>query len=231
LPELKGQPETASTPAAEAPAAEPAPTPTPASASTPTPAAEEKKKPAPQKVEEVIKNIAEAAKSKPATEEVKKEEPVVTPPKASSGNTDFAELEDKIAAFKEKGNNQFRKKAYKEAVKHFSEAIKLFEDTGRPINEGDIKTKITQIYTNRATGLHLLNQQSSVASDCTFVIESLDPTNKKALYRRAHAYQTQELFEEAARDLQALMQAHGEDDDIKVELANCMKRMVTQKKK
>lgn len=56
-------------------------------------------------------------------------------------------------------------------MKHFSEAIKLFEDTGRPINEGDIKTKITQIYTNRATSLHLLNQQSSVASDCTFVIE------------------------------------------------------------
>lgn len=63
------------------------------------------------------------------------------------------------------------------------------------------------------------------------MIESLDPTNKKALYRRAHAYQTQELFEEAARDLQALMQAHGEDDDVKAELANCMKRMVAQKKK
>ena len=27
------------------------------------------------------------------------------------------------------------------------------------------------------------------------------------------------------------MKAHGEDDDIKTELANCMKRMVGQKKK
>ena len=113
----------------------------------------------------------------------------------------MSEIEDKIAALKEKGNNQFRKKAYKEAVKHFSEAIKIFEDTGRPLTQGDIKTKITQIYTNRSTSLHLLNQQSSVISDATFVIENLDSTNKKALYRRAHAYQTQGLFEEAARDL------------------------------
>lgn len=65
------------------------------------------------------------------------------PEPASSDSTDYAMLEDKIAAFKEKGNNQFRKKSYKEAVKHFSEAIKLFEDTGRPISKGDIKTKIT----------------------------------------------------------------------------------------
>jgi len=75
-------------------------------------------------------------------------------------------------------------------VKHFSEAIKIFEDTGRPISKGDIKTKITQIYTNRCTSLHLLNQQASAASDATFVIESLDSTNKKALYRRAHACRT-----------------------------------------
>ena len=106
-----------------------------------------------------------------------------------AGETNYVELEEKIAGFKEKGNNQFRKKAYKEAIKHFSEAVKLFEDNGRPVTKGDIKTKVTQIYTNRATSLHLLNQQSSVVNDCTFVLEHLDDTNKKALYRRAHAYQ------------------------------------------
>ena len=69
--------------------------------------------------------------------------------------------------------------------------MKLFEETGRPLDKGDIKTKITQIYTNRATSLHLLNQQASVISDATFVLENLDSTNKKALYRRAHAFRTQ----------------------------------------
>ena len=69
------------------------------------------------------------------------------------------------------------------------------------MDKGDIKTKITQIYTNRCTSLHLLNQQSSVITDATFVLEQLDDTNKKALYRRAHAYRTQEKYEQAARDL------------------------------
>ena len=73
-------------------------------------------------------------------------------------NVDYVQLEEQLGQLKEKGNNQFRKKAYKEAVKHFSIAIKAFEDAGRPINKGDIKTKVTQIYTNRATSLHLLNQ-------------------------------------------------------------------------
>ena len=75
----------------------------------------------------------------------------------ASDSTNFEEVEEKIAALKEKGNNQFRKKAYKEAIKHFSEAINLFESNGRPLDKGDIKTKITQIYTNRCTSLHLLN--------------------------------------------------------------------------
>ena len=116
-------------------------------------------------------------------------------------------------------------------MKHFSEAIKVFEESGKPISKGDIKTKITQIYTNRATSLHLLNQQSSVVSDATFVIEHLDSTNKKALFRRAHALKTQEKYEEAARDLQVLIKAHGEEDDIKKDLQLCMRKMVEQKKK
>ena len=51
----------------------------------------------------MIKNIVEAAKPKPEEEE-KKEEPAATPTPPSNG-TNFQELEDKIAAFKEKGNN------------------------------------------------------------------------------------------------------------------------------
>ena len=76
----------------------------------------------------------------------------------------------------------------------------------------------------------MLNQQSSVISDATFVIEHLDSTNKKALFRRAHALKTQEKYEEAARDIQVLIKEHGEEDDIKADLQFCMKKMVEQKK-
>ena len=68
-------------------------------------------------------------------------------------------------------------------------------------------------------------------SDTTFVIDRLDATNKKALYRRAHAFKSQGKFEEAARDLQAMMKAHGEEDDMKAELNFCMSKMLEQKKK
>ena len=60
-------------------------------------------------------------------------------------------------ALKEKGNLQFKKKAYKEAIKLFSEGIKLYEDTGKPKSQANIKTVITQIYTNRSLAFHLLN--------------------------------------------------------------------------
>jgi len=107
----------------------------------------------------------------------------------------------------------------------------LYETAARPLDKGEIRTKVTQIFTNRATSLHLLNQQASVISDATYVLEHLDPTNKKALYRRAFAFQTQEQYEEAARDLQTLIKEHGEEEDIKKELNACMKNMVAKKKK
>lgn len=68
-------------------------------------------------------------------------------------------------------------------------------------------------------------------SDASYVLESLDATNKKALYRRAHAFKTQERYEEAARDLQALIKHHGEDKEMKDELSLCMKKMLEQKKR
>ena len=44
----------------------------------------------------------------------------------------YKEIDDKLFAIKEKGNIQFKKKSFKEAIKLFSEGIKLYEDTGRP---------------------------------------------------------------------------------------------------
>jgi hypothetical protein len=54
-----------------------------------------------------------------------------------------AELADKISVIKERGNLHFKKKAYKEAIKQFSEGISLFQNAGKPIENEDIKTKIT----------------------------------------------------------------------------------------
>mmetsp|Transcript_8207 Transcript_8207/g.11362 ORF Transcript_8207/g.11362 Transcript_8207/m.11362 type:complete len:272 (-) Transcript_8207:955-1770(-) len=150
-------------------------TPAPAQAAAAAAAPVQPAKPVPVSVDEVKKpeptpvkqpEPAPVKQPEPAPEQPKEEEkqPEPTPEDEAApysatptlSNTDVAQLEEKLAAFKEKGNNQFRKKQYKEAVKHFSEAVKAFEDAGRPVDRGDVKTKITQIYTNRATSLHLL---------------------------------------------------------------------------
>ena len=157
-----------------------------------------------------------------------KEEPKVV--EVVDDGVDYSDIEKRLLALKERGNSQFKRKAYKEAIKHFSEAIKLFEDTDRPVKYGQIKTLITQIFTNRSTSFHLLNQQNSAEIDATFVLDHLDTDNKKAMYRRAHAYRCQKKYEEACRDLSNLLKTHGQDKEIKKELDQCMAEMLKAKK-
>lgn len=65
-----------------------------------------------------------------------KKEPENKPAQADNemlqDGVNYKEIDDKLFAIKEKGNIQFKKKAFKEAIKLFSEGIKLYEDTGRP---------------------------------------------------------------------------------------------------
>ena len=59
---------------------------------------------------------------------------------------------------KERGNVQFNRKSYMHAIKIFSQAIQLFRNADCPMGHQGIKTKITQIYTNRATSFHMVNE-------------------------------------------------------------------------
>lgn len=67
------------------------------------------------------------------------------------------DLEDKLTVLKERGNTHFKKNAFKEAIKQFSEAINMHESAGSPLSNPDLKLKITQIYTNRCLAFHNLN--------------------------------------------------------------------------
>jgi hypothetical protein len=48
-----------------------------------------------------------------------------------------------LTAIKERGNQHFKKGAYKEAIKQFSEAINTHEAAGAPLTNDDIKLKVT----------------------------------------------------------------------------------------
>ena len=99
---------------------------------------------------------------------------------------------------KERGNVQFKRKSYLHAIKIFSQAIQLFKNADCPQMQGDIKTKITQIYTNRATSFHMVNEQDRCEADCTYVLTWLDEKNYKALFSRAHALKLRGEYAEAA---------------------------------
>lgn len=135
------------------------------------------------------------------------------------------ELEDKVTVLKERGNTHFKKSAYKEAIKQFSEAINMHEAAGCPLGNPDLKLKITQLFTNRCLAFHHLNQQASALSDATFVLTKLDPQNAKALYRRAHCYKTQNKWEQAMADLQTLLKENP-SEDIKKDISECLKKVV-----
>ena len=82
-----------------------------------------------------------ATKAEPKVSTPKVEEtPKPAPPKEDKT---LKELDDKLTVLKERGNMHFKKQAYKEAVKCFSEAINIFEAAGSPLFSDDIKTKVT----------------------------------------------------------------------------------------
>lgn len=130
-------------------------------------------------------------------------------------------LLESLTSMKERGNLQFKKKAYKEAIKLFSEAVKLFEENGRPLENAEVKTVITQIFTNRSLAFHSIDQQNSALSDANYVLEQLDSLNAKALFRRVHAFKKAEKFAEAVKDLETLVNKTADGKQFSKDLSDC----------
>ena len=91
--------------------------------------------------------------------------------------------------------------------------------------QGDIKTKITQIYTNRATSFHMVNEQDRCEADCTYVLTWLDEKNQKALFRRAHALKLRGEYAEAAQDLENLIKYSENGKDFQSDLQFCLDKV------
>lgn len=99
-----------------------------------------------------------------APEPPKVETPKVEPPKVEEVKpqekkkaNNFSELTDKLTKLKEQGNVHFKKQAFKEAIKQFSEAINAHEAAGQPVSDDNLKLVVTQLYTNRCLSFHNLN--------------------------------------------------------------------------
>lgn len=73
----------------------------------------------------------------------------------------FTDFDKKITDLKDRGNVQYKKKSYKDAIKVFSEAYNVYHqsDMDKSADHFEpLKTKVMQILTNRALAFHQINQ-------------------------------------------------------------------------
>lgn len=108
---------------------------------------------------------------------------------------------DIIYSAKDAGTEKFKAKKINEASQKFGEAIKAYkEDSATLIKDKNLKTVITQCYTNRSLCYHQLDRQIEALADADYVIKYLDEKNVKALYRRGFANKFLENWEDALKD-------------------------------
>lgn len=112
----------------------------------------------------------------------------------------------------------------------YSEAIKLFEDVGQPTNDDNVKLLATQIYNNRAACFMSLKQHSSVVSDTTIVLDKLDPSSQKALWRRGFAHKAANTYDAAIRDFQKYEKQFGKDAEVTKAMNESMKLLVQKQR-
>lgn len=105
------------------------------------------------------------------------------------------------------------------AIAKFGEGISLYQKyKAQCESDKDLKTKVAQLYTNRALSWHQLENQDDVLKDTTHVLKFLDENNAKALFRRQHSYQLKGRYFEAVQDLEKLMKLDPNNKQAKKEL-------------
>lgn len=135
----------------------------------------------------------------------------------------------KFAEIKEAGNEEYKRKMWVMAIAKFGEGITLYQKY-KALCESDqeLKTKVAQLYTNRALSWHQLDNQDDVLKDCTHVLKFLDDNNAKALFRRAHSYKAKGRYYEAAQDLEKLLKLDPNNKQCKKELITVKQKLKEQ---
>lgn len=105
------------------------------------------------------------------------------------GTKDLAEK------LKEQGNEAFKNNNWDEAVKHYTEAIKLAESDSR---------ELSVYLKNRAAAYLKQEKYEKALSDCDASLQIV-ATDPKALFRRSQALESLERFEEAYRDARQVL--------------------------
>ncbi|KFO12444.1 Mitochondrial import receptor subunit TOM34, partial [Balearica regulorum gibbericeps] len=114
--------------------------------------------------------------------------PPATAPRGEPDQT--AAGTERARTLKEEGNELVKKGNHKKAVEKYSESLKLNQECAT--------------YTNRALCYLNLKQYKEAVQDCTEALR-LDPTNVKALYRRAQALKELKDYKSSIADIKSLL--------------------------
>lgn len=110
---------------------------------------------------------------------------------ARATNEEARRTEARFSLMKHEGNDLVKRGQYTDAVQRYSECV-------------SIKPDECSVYTNRAICFLKLNQFAEAKEDCDCALR-LEPTNKKAFYRRALAHKGLQDYLAASSDLQEVM--------------------------
>ncbi|XP_047471995.1 LOW QUALITY PROTEIN: protein unc-45 homolog B-like [Penaeus chinensis] len=107
---------------------------------------------------------------------------------------------------KEQGNQAYRDGDYDKAISRYTEALSLSDPKDHPV-----------FYKNRAAVYLKIDDFENVIKDCTKCLE-LSPKDPKALFRRAQAYEGEELYEKAYADARALQVVDPKNKEVQTML-------------
>eukprot|EP00731_Ephydatia_muelleri_P010756 Em0005g1342a len=125
-------------------------------------------------------------------------------------NMSAADKERNANREREKGNEAYKAGDFKEAYEYYTRSISLFPTAAA--------------YNNRAITAIKLSRFSDAVSDCNVALK-LEPTNTKALLRRANAYKSLKKNAEAIADLQSVLKLEPSNDAAKSELEAFLKEV------
>lgn len=116
---------------------------------------------------------------------------------------------------KDDGNAKYKDKKHKEAENHYRDGILQMKNVKKD-DESTKKLKIT-LHQNLALMLNLQGNHREAIEFCNKILES-EPDADKALYHRHTAYFKLKQYDDAIRDIKAVIKIHPQDKKYRADL-------------